>query len=300
MADGSSPAQSTLSQAERRLVDVGIDISARPPVGSELSFVHAGFTQVSLPRTKCDGREYFHRIGDTWLRLTAGSISFDGAEILCDLPYGALARLALARINTHVVRTGSREVPIASSAASWLRSLGKSESKGHSDRARKMLGDLAACHLVLGRGNRTTKESIVRSVQGWALGPDGRQWPTSIEVTRDYFEDLKNHAVPLDFRALKVLSGSSLALDIYTWLSYRLHRVTTPTRISWAAIEAQFAAADEGVGEWRGSWRRAFRRQLNSVLAVYAGQAVTTDSFGVVIRHCKPPVAPSAVDKACG
>ncbi len=300
MADGSSPAQSKFSLAERRLVDAGIEISARPPSGSELSFVHAGFTQVSLPRTKCASREYFHRIGDTWVRLTAGSISIDGAETRCDLPYGALARLALARINTHVVRTGSREVPIASSAASWLRTLGKSESKGHLDRARKTLGDLSACHLTLGRGNRTTKESIVRSVNGWAQGPDGRQWPTAIEVTRDYFEDLKNHAVPLDFRALQVLAGSSLALDIYTWLSYRLHRVTTPTRISWAAIEAQFAAAEDGVEEWRGSWRRAFRRQLHAVQAVYAGEAVTTDSFGVVIKHCKPPVPPSAVDKACG
>ena len=299
MADGSSPAQSTLSPAERRLIDVGIFTSARPPCGAELSFMHAGFTQVSLPRTKCDGREYFHRIGDTWLRLTAGSISIDGKEIPCDLPYGALSRLALARINTHVVRTGSREVPIARSAASWLRSLGKSESKGHSDRARKMLGDLSACQLTLGRGNRTTKESIVRCVQGWAAGPDGRQWPTAIEVTRDYAEDLKNHAVPLDFRALQALSGSSLALDIYTWLSYRLHRVKTTERISWGAIEAQFATADEGVGEWRGSWRRAFRRQLRAVQAVYAGEAVTTDTVGVVIKHCKPPVAPSAVDKAC-
>lgn len=300
MPDGSTPAHSTLSPAERRRIDAALEISARPPSGAELSFVHAGFTQVSLPRTKCDGREYFHRIGDTWLRLTAGSISIDGTETLCDLPYGALARLALARINTHVVRTGSREVPVASSAASWLRSLGKSESKAHSDRARKTLGDLSACHLTLGRGNRTTKESIVRSVHGWAEGPDGRQWPTAIEVTRDYFEDLKNHAVPLDFRALQVLAGSSLALDIYTWLSYRLHRVTTPTRISWGALEAQFAAADEGIGDWRGSWRRAFRRQLAAVQAVYAREAVTADAFGVVIKHCKPPVPPSAVDKACG
>jgi hypothetical protein len=276
-----------------------VEIAGSAPANDELSFVHAAFTQVSLPRTKQKNRDYFHRVGETWMRVNAGSISLDGNEHQRDLPYGALARLAIARINTHVVRYGVREVPIAGSAPAWLKALGKSDSKLHADRARSVLADLSACTLVLGRGDRTTKESIVRSVQGWQKGPHGQLWPTGIEVSRDYFEDLKAHAVPLDFRALRALSGSSLALDIYTWLSYRLHRVKAPERISWSAIEAQFATASEVLGDWRGSWRRAFKRQLSAVQVVYAGGAVYADSLGVVIRHCKPPVSRLDVDKDC-
>lgn len=290
---------SALRPSDRRLIDFSVKIADAAPIGDELSFVHAGFTQVSLPRTKQEKHDYFHRVGDTWMKLSAGSISLDGQEHIRQLPYGAMARLALARINTHVVRYGVREVPIANSAPAWLRALGKSESKPQSDRARSVLADIAACTLVLGRGDRTTKESIVRSVQGWQKGPHGQLWPTGVEVSRDYFEDLKAHAVPLDFRALRALSGSSLALDIYTWLSYRLHRVKAPERISWRAIEAQFSTASEQLGDWRGSWRRAFKRQLASVQVVYAGGAVSADSLGVVIRHCKPPVARLDVDKDC-
>lgn len=306
MADGSSSTQSTLSPAERRLIDVGIEISARRPSGSELSFVHAAFTQVCLPRVKTEGKDYFHQCGPTWLRVTAGSISLGGKEHQAGLPYGALARLALSHINTYVVTRDKREVPIAGSANAWLKALCKTQNKASADLARKTLGDLAACHLVIGRGDRTEKESIVRAIHGWREGPDGSLWPTCIEVTRDYAADLKEHAVPLDHRALKALCGSSLALDLYTWLAYRLYRVSVgkPERLSWTAIETQFAASSlTSVGDWRGSWRRAFRRQLALVSEVYCGQAVTADERGLVIRHCKPPVPLAArvnVDNPCG
>lgn len=306
MADGTIVHEGhALSVVERKAIEAGIEITQRVPAGNDLSFVHAAFTQVCLPRIKTPGRDYFHQCGATWLRVTAGSISLEGREHKAGLPYGALARLALAHINTFVVTRDRREVPIASSANAWLKALCKTQNKASADLARKTLGDLAACNLVIGRGDRTEKESIVRAIHGWREGPDGSLWPTCIEVTRDYAADLKEHAVPLDHRALKALSGSSLALDLYTWLSYRLYRVSPsrPERLSWTSLEMQFAASSlTNVGDWRGSWRRSFRRQLALVSEVYCGKAVTADERGLVIRHCKPPVPLAArvrVDNPC-
>jgi len=49
--------------------------------------------------------------------------------------------------------------------------------------------------------------------------------------------------VPLDLRVYKLLKASPMAIDIYSWLSYRysyLRRHSPP--ISWKSLEMQFGA----------------------------------------------------------
>lgn len=56
-----------------------------------------------------------------------------------------------------------------------------------------------------------------------------------IELTADFNGSLVEYAVPLDARALSALKHSALALDVYSWLAHRLHRVKSAngTRLSW-------------------------------------------------------------------
>lgn len=48
--------------------------------------------------------------------------------------------------------------------------------------------------------------------------------------------------MPLDERAVAALSHSAMGLDIYAWLSQRLHRVDPrkPAFIPWTALKGQF------------------------------------------------------------
>jgi len=50
-------------------------------------------------------------------------------------------------------------------------------------------------------------------------------WPSTVRLSPDHWENLKNHAVPLDEVAIAALSHNAMALDIYAWLAQRLHRV---------------------------------------------------------------------------
>ena len=41
-------------------------------------------------------------------------------------------------------------------------------------------------------------------------------------LTEGFFDHLREHAVPLDENAIRQLRDSATALDLYTWLAYRL------------------------------------------------------------------------------
>jgi hypothetical protein len=58
--------------------------------------------------------------------------------------------------------------------------------------------------------------------------------------------------VPIDLRAYKALRGSPLAMDIYTWLTYRMSYTTRRTRpIRWEALMGQFGSRFTGEGAVR-------------------------------------------------
>jgi hypothetical protein len=110
-----------------------------------------------------------------------------------------------------------------------------------------------------------------------------------VQLSLDYWESLKAHAVPLDETAVGGLSHSALALDIYAWLAQRLHRVPegAPALLVWPILHDQF-----GLGYARlNDFRKYFKVALNQVGAVYPKARVELDRRGMTIRNSPPPVA---------
>jgi hypothetical protein len=52
-------------------------------------------------------------------------------------------------------------------------------------------------------------------------------------LSAEFYDELVAHAVPIDLRALKAFRGSLLALDIYSWLTYRMSYLRRPCLIPW-------------------------------------------------------------------
>ena len=88
------------------------------------------------------------------------------------------------------------------------------------------------------------------------------------------------HAVPIDLRALKALKSSPLALDIYSWLTYRMSYLRKPCLIPWEALKAQFGAA---YGRPR-DFKRKFLRHLRDVLHVYPGARLCERPAGLFLQ----------------
>jgi hypothetical protein len=131
---------------------------------------------------------------------------------------------------------------------------------------RKQMEALAACRLTLGmhaEGKVVTVDAKpIKRFEAW-LQPDGDQrtlWPGVLELSPDFYETLRNHAVPLDYRALSALKHSALALDIYTWLAHRLCRVREAggVRLTWDNLRDQFGQEYGNIKD--------FKREFLSVL----------------------------------
>jgi hypothetical protein len=288
----------------RRLLDAAA--AAVTAVDAEaLAFQHSIFCQTGLPYRNPgpEVREWQRANGGTRLIVSAGRAFDPGRDewVQLGLPYGPKPRLILIHLNTEAIRTGSPVVEVGNSLTAFVRGLLRYAPNGFEIRQFKdQLAALAASSIWLGfarsqeRGT-TIHTQIVQGFDVW-LPKDERQrvlWPTSLVLSPSYFASLKNHAVPLDERAVAALASSCMALDIYCWLAQRLHRVR-PDRsmlVPWSGLKAQFG--------WHYDRMDNFKARMRQVLAgvrtQYPDARVDLDHRGMLLHHSPPPIAPKMV-----
>jgi hypothetical protein len=92
-------------------------------------------------------------------------------------------------------------------------------------------------------------------------------WNPTVRLSQEYFESLKQHAVPLHETDLAALAHTAMGLDIYAWLAQRLHRVDPrkPAFIPWTALKQQFGPDYRQMF----NFKREFRQTLAKVLSRY-------------------------------
>ena len=77
-------------------------------------------------------------------------------------------------------------------------------------------------------------------------------------MTEAFFEHLRQHAVPLNETAIRQIRDSATALDLYTWLAYRLPRINPkrPATISWQQLAVHFGNDGKNIRKFRQTGRR--------------------------------------------
>ena len=63
-------------------------------------------------------------------------------------------------------------------------------------------------------------------------------WPSEITLSDDYYDSLKYHAIPFDFRRVKVIQNNAKAQDVYLWMTQRLCRLDKPLLMKWESLAA--------------------------------------------------------------
>ncbi|WP_084637640.1 replication protein RepA [Paludibacterium yongneupense] len=284
-----------LSAQAEKLIRAAAEISLKHPTGKDMAFTHAIFCQVGLPRKMVNAREFLRKSGTAWLNVQAGYLDEGAGPVPQPLPYGALPRLALAHVSTYAVRHKTREIFIGDSAAQFLELMGMDQDGRRYSALRKQMHALAACRLQLGISGRTFNGQAVEQFDAWLANRNTRQralWPGLMILTEHFYNSLLEGAVPLDIRALHALKGSALALDVYTWLAHRLHRIEGRGPIlHWASLREQFAQEYTG-SEADKNFKDAFLPQLKKVLAVYPQAKVQTVRGGLLLRGSPPPIPP--------
>jgi hypothetical protein len=154
---------------------------------------------------------------------------------------------------------------------------------------------LAAADFRIGKSDAGHSVTVHgRILSGFALWTPGKfsaraAWPTQVQFSPEYFESLVSHAVPLNESAVARLSHNAMALDIYTWLAQRLHRIEVGKEalVSWASLQEQFGPAYAQVREFR----RVFKHTLTQVKVVYPDAEFDLGTTGMTLKHSRPPIA---------
>jgi hypothetical protein len=269
---------------QQRLIDTAA-LSVEQPDLQSLLYQHTVFCQTSLPyRDPGEEARTWERLnGGVHLKVLAGEAMHPdlGRLVPVGLPFGPKCRMVLMHINQRALITESPQIEIEDTLSKFVRKVLKLDPKGRNMRVVKdQLARLSASSIRLGLvrdGHAVTINSqIVTAFDVW-FPKDDRQrvlWPSTVSLSLDYFQSLLNHAVPLDEAHIAALSHSALALDIYTWLAQRLHRIPVgkPARISWLALHGQFG---QGYNPERiDKFRQVFRVALKEVLTLYRAARV--------------------------
>ena len=288
-----TPAGIILTEQDQKLIEAGAEIATNPPSGEDMAFTHAVLCQVGLPRSKVDGREFMRQSGAAWVNVQAGYLDEGRGPVLQPIPYGVMPRLALAWVSSYAKRDNTREIPIGDSAAEFLRLMGMDDQGARYTTLRRQMHALAACRLQLGFKGRTYNGQPVEQFDAWLANGDAQQkslWPGTMVLSEGYFNSLMDSAVPLDNRALMALKGSALALDVYTWLAHRLHRIEgRGVTLHWKSLREQFAQEYTGKDADK-NFKDAFVPQLRKVLAVYPQAKVKQVTGGLLLLGSPPPI----------
>ena len=278
------------SKLERQLLDTATAVMSDDKF--DLNLLHSGFALTALPH-RSTKELIWQRTGgpngETKLHVESG---YGPDKNPIGLPYGSVARLILIHLSTEAVTNNSRIVELGSSMRAFLRRMGVAPGGRSFNAVREQALKISMCRLTF--FNKRERDTLISNgsfVKNAVICDDidERQMAfltDTVELDDAFFKSLTEHPLPLREAAIKQLCGRSTALDLYIFLSYRLHVLERPTPVSWTSLYEQFGA---GTASKR-IFKQNFKDPLQLALAAYPEAKVDLTENGLVLHPSESPV----------
>lgn len=257
-----------------------------------LRHIHSVVAIAALPYTAqpLSVREWERTQGKMSLKVMAGQLMSpeDGTWVDQPLPSGSRARLMLLHTCSEAIRQKSPTIEIADSLSGFIKDMGFPVTGGKNGTLhsfKQQVNALAACSMKIGvwdgSRSRTLNTQPFSSLEVWLPAqPSARVlWPSSITFSQEFYQTLKQHALPVNVHAVRAFAGSPRKLDMLFWLGYRLNGLAKPVPISWSALKEQF-----GVGYSRERrFRSDFAQEIAEIKEVFPKLPVKVTEEGIII-----------------
>ena len=247
-----------------------------------LGFMARAMVQATLPHKQVAGNEFERRNGNYSLSIMAPSS--------IGLPYGTIPRLLLAWLTTEAVKTKSRELELGDSLSGFMAELDMMPTGGRwgsitrlKDQSRRLFASSITAVYENGPGFAVINQAVADRAQFWWDNKHPEQaglWKSTVTLSENFFNEVIDRPVPIDMRAIRALKKSPLALDIYSWLTYRMSYLTSPTVVSWAGVAMMLGSS---YAELR-DFKKSFLNELRKVLLVYPNANVEVLPDGLRIK----------------
>lgn len=263
----------------------------------EILFQHSVLCQTCLPYRNPgpDVRNWNRQNGYVFMEISSGRAIDPETKQWMDvgIPFGPKSRLVLYHLNSFAVKHQTRMVEVENSLTAFVKETLKLSPHGRNIRIVKdQLARLAASDFRFGIciENRaiTVKSQIIESFELWSPRNPNQKvlWPSVIQFSESYFNSLMDHAVPLNDEAIRRLQHSPMALDVYTWLAQRLHRVKQRSFVPWVVLKDQFGQGHNRIDNFKAE----FRKTLKKVHLSYPEAKFSLDDRGMSLEQSRPPV----------
>ena len=217
------------------------------------------------------------------------------------LPYGTVPRLLTAWMTTEAVRTQERTLTLGHTLSEFMAQLDLVPTGGRwgtITRLKEQMTRLFTCTIsatyqddatFLDTGFRITDK-----VQLFWHPQDPKQaalWQSNIVLSESFYNEVINHPIPIDLRALKALKRSPMALDIYMWLTYRLYCLKRETKIPWTSLQLQFGAGYPTTDKGTHNFKQNFISSLKKVCLMYPNAKIKPTLEGLILKPSPPHVS---------
>lgn len=285
------------ADVDRRVVE-----AAAAYMGDEdggVGFIYSGWAQAALPHRRLPPDAVWQITSErVRLLVEPGRRAVDfGEPAWVGVPYGSRARLILLFLQSEALRTNSREIELGRSLRAWLFRLGIPIGGKSFKDVREQAERISRCRLsfhvqAAGRAGLVNQNIVDTAMfMGTENPAQGSLFVDTVKLSESFFEQLKRHPVPIEESAIKALSNNSMALDVYCWLTYRLHVLQSPKPITWKALQSQFGNGYRGLHHFK----PRFLENLHLACAVYPGANVEVDERGLTLKPSRAPIAPRLV-----
>lgn len=288
------------AQGQLSLFEVVEAMAAQEPVPA---FLHSALCAMSLPATRPrdEMAPIIRQDGQYALAIQPRQVlAREGDETILKsfgVPFGSYPRVMLIHILSEAVRKKSRHIELGQNLTDWMRRLGYPPPsygpRGTIHGIRDQMNRLMACEWQIRWDGEQDGESVfqIRGVQlstnYVGLHREDGSFNSEIQLSEAFYEHLQEHAVPLDERAIAHIKDSPTALDLYTYLSYRLPRIgrEKPAVLRWDQLAAHMGIAPKHLHHFR----NAIRRNWALVSAAYPDARADFGRSDVILMYASPP-----------
>lgn len=300
--DGPTGAEKPMRRIDRALIDEAIQIEQEEAVkAGAVGYMARTLAQVTLPHSNPDTL-YYERTSGKLTLAVRGHKAYG-------VPFGSLPRLLLAWMCTEAVITKDPTLQLGRSAKEFAGKL-QMHYNGR-DLARLKTQCLALARAVISvdaadhLSNGLVFEDIKLAKRGFVFWSDKdphqrSRWETTLILTDDFYKAVTTRPVPIDLRVFHALSKAPLAMDIYTWLTYRMFVLRVSGRsealIPWLGLKAQFGSGYAADPQGLRDFKKNFLTQLRKVLLFYpeADGHLKPMSEHLKLTPCAVHLAPAA------
>ncbi|HHM6473280.1 TPA: replication protein RepA [Pseudomonas aeruginosa] len=298
---------SGLSQRHRKLIEDFWAIEQESAVkAGALGCMTRILAQATLPHTDPvlpPGTMYSRSTGQLTLNIAPTTRKYG-------VPFGTIPRIVLAWICTEAVRTKNRTLILGKSQREFLEKIQLHSNGRDIARMREQCMRLFRAVVSVEYENDQVEHSQRLPITNsdtifWHKSPDVQSlWNSELELTKEFFEEVLAHPVPLDLRVFHALSKSPLAMDIYTWLTYRMFVMAATgqriVRVPWLGLKAQLGTNIADTPEGARLFKSRFKQRLAEVLLFYpeAHGHITDEGTYLKLTPCRLHLAPAELRKA--